>query len=98
MGELRLYAIGVDEVRDVFCASPALEHQFRSIAAEAFPAHTTPKQPGMLGKLGPLFRRPPEAVIVQPDTPVEADVAELGKIESFPRLEGRQMVMMIGPK
>jgi translation initiation factor IF-3 len=29
---------------------------------------------------------------------VEADVAEVGKIESFPRLEGRQMVMMIGPK
>jgi translation initiation factor IF-3 len=29
---------------------------------------------------------------------VEEDVAELGKIESFPRLEGRQMVMMIGPK
>jgi translation initiation factor IF-3 len=29
---------------------------------------------------------------------VEADVVEVGKIESFPRLEGRQMVMMIGPK
>jgi len=29
---------------------------------------------------------------------VETDVAEIGKIESFPRLEGRQMVMMIGPK
>jgi translation initiation factor IF-3 len=29
---------------------------------------------------------------------VEADVVEIGKIESFPRLEGRQMVMMIGPK
>ena len=29
---------------------------------------------------------------------VETDVAEVGKIESFPRLEGRQMVMMIGPK
>lgn len=31
---------------------------------------------------------------------VAADVtgAEAGKIESFPRLEGRQMVMMIGPK
>ena len=27
-----------------------------------------------------------------------ADVAEFGKIESMPRLEGRQMVMMIGPK
>lgn len=77
MGEWRLYAIGVDEVRDVFCASPALEHQFRSIVAAALPPRTTPKQPGLLGKLGPLFRRPPEAVILQPDTPVEADVADL---------------------
>jgi len=29
---------------------------------------------------------------------VETDVAEAGKIESMPRLEGRQMVMMIGPR
>jgi translation initiation factor IF-3 len=29
---------------------------------------------------------------------VSADVAEAGKIESMPRLEGKQMVMMIGPK
>ena len=29
---------------------------------------------------------------------VAADVAENGKIESMPRLEGRQMVMMVSPK
>jgi translation initiation factor IF-3 len=29
---------------------------------------------------------------------VAADVAQAGKVESMPRLEGRQMVMMIGPK
>ena len=29
---------------------------------------------------------------------VAADVEELGKIENMPRLEGRQMVMMIGPR
>ena len=29
---------------------------------------------------------------------VAADVANAGKIESMPKLEGRQMVMMIGPK
>ena len=29
---------------------------------------------------------------------IEADVGEQGVIEQFPRLEGRQMVMMIGPK
>lgn len=77
MGELQLYAIGVDEVRDVFCASPGVAQDFRRIVAEAFPPHTTTKAPGMLGKLGPLLRRPPDAVILQPDTPVEADVADL---------------------
>ncbi len=29
---------------------------------------------------------------------ISDDVVPVGKIESFPRLEGRQMVMMIGPK
>jgi translation initiation factor IF-3 len=29
---------------------------------------------------------------------VQADIGEDGVVESFPRLEGRQMVMMIGPK
>ena len=29
---------------------------------------------------------------------VEADVAEVGKVESMPKLEGRQMVMMIAPR
>lgn len=29
---------------------------------------------------------------------VEADLIEVGAVEQFPKLEGRQMVMMIGPK
>ncbi len=29
---------------------------------------------------------------------VETDLAEIGAVEQFPRLEGRQMVMVIGPK
>ena len=29
---------------------------------------------------------------------VAADVGDKGKVESMPRLEGRQMVMMIGPR
>jgi translation initiation factor IF-3 len=29
---------------------------------------------------------------------VKADVAEEAQIESFPKLEGRQMVMMLAPK
>ncbi|MCE2990546.1 MAG: translation initiation factor IF-3 [Nitrosomonadaceae bacterium] len=29
---------------------------------------------------------------------VEADLVELGQVEQFPKMEGRQMVMMVGPK
>nr|WP_240608146.1 translation initiation factor IF-3 [Pararhodobacter oceanensis] len=29
---------------------------------------------------------------------IAADVAEIGKVENMPKLEGRQMVMMIGPR
>lgn len=29
---------------------------------------------------------------------IQGDVGEAGQVESFPRLEGRQMTMMIGPK
>ncbi len=29
---------------------------------------------------------------------VASDVAEVGKVENMPKLEGRQMVMMIGPR
>lgn len=29
---------------------------------------------------------------------VEVDLSELGVIEQFPKMEGRQMVMMVGPK
>ncbi len=77
MGELRLYAIGIDEVRDVFGAPPAVADEVRRVAAEAFPQQTTGKAPGMLGKLGPLFRRPAGAPVLRPDTPVEADLADL---------------------
>jgi translation initiation factor IF-3 len=29
---------------------------------------------------------------------VEADLLELGQVEQFPKMEGRQMVMMVGPR
>ena len=29
---------------------------------------------------------------------VEADLAEIGAVEQFPKMEGRQMVMMVGPR
>lgn len=87
MGELRLYAIGVDELRDLFGATPAVAARFREVAADAFP-RPPQRSPGMLGKLGPLFKRPPDAPVVPPDRPTEADVAALlgGRFVSPDRL------------
>lgn len=87
MGELRLYAIGVDEIRDLFGASPAVAQRFREAVAGAFPAPEK-RSPGMLGKLGPLFKRPPDAPVVRPDRPTEDDVAALlaGRFVSPDRL------------
>ncbi|MFZ1412523.1 MAG: hypothetical protein WAS07_13810 [Micropruina sp.] len=74
MGELRLFAIGVDEVRDVFGASDEVAHAFRTVAAAAFPP-PVPQAQGLIGKLGPLFRRPPDALVIRPGIPTETEAA-----------------------
>ena len=74
MGELRLYAIGLDEVRGVFGAPPERAGQLRALAERAFtPAPAEPRT-GLLGKLGPIFRRPPAAQVISPTQPEPRDV------------------------
>jgi translation initiation factor IF-3 len=29
---------------------------------------------------------------------IQEDIGDSGQVESYPRLEGRQMIMMVGPK
>ncbi len=77
MGELRLYAIGIDEVRDMFGASPADTERLRAIAAEAFAPQASEKKLGLIGRLGPIFRRAPDAPVVSAATPTPQDVNAL---------------------
>lgn len=77
MGELRLTVIGMGELRTLFSHDAAVEEHLRSVAAQAFPAETTPKQKGLLGKLGPVTRLPGEAPIVKPGVPTGQDVTDL---------------------
>jgi hypothetical protein len=72
MGSVRLYAIAIDEVRDIFRASPETASALRAVAAERF-AGSAPAMPGLLGKLGPVFRRQPDAPVVRPDVPSGSD-------------------------
>jgi len=76
MGSVRLYAIAIDEVRDIFRANAEASARLREVAAERFDG-TGPAMPGLLGKLGPVFRRAPDAPVVRPDVPNGSDVDTL---------------------
>jgi hypothetical protein len=75
MGELRLYAIGIEEMRGMFGASPPEQERLRAVATRAFaPPRDDARRGGLLTKLGPIFKRPPAAPIVSPTQPVPQDV------------------------
>ena len=76
MGELRLYAIGIEELRGIIGAGPRTD-ELREAARRAFAPPAPPKSTGLLGKLGPLFRRPPDAPIVCATDPEPRDVEAL---------------------
>lgn len=76
MGSVRLWAIAIDEVRDILRASPETAARLREVAAARF-ATAVPAAPGLLGKLGPVFRRAPGAPVVRPDVPSGSDVDTL---------------------
>lgn len=79
MGDLRLYAIGADEVRSMMGASEDYAARLTEIAEHAL-AHESVVAPGrqtLLQKLGPLFRRPPETMVVDPNQPTNDDLTQL---------------------
>lgn len=78
MGELRLYAIGIDEVRGMFGASGHDQERLRDVATQALaPAVDDARRGGLLTKLGPIFRKPPAAPVVSPTQPFPQDVEVL---------------------
>lgn len=76
MGELRLYALGIDELRGLVGAG-ADTAELRDAARRAFAPPEQPAARGLIGKLGPLFRRAPDAPVVSPTDPEPRDVEVL---------------------
>lgn len=74
MGELRLYAVAVAEVRGMVGAPPDRAGRLRALAEAAFTPPPEPGRTGLLGRLGPIFRRPPAAQVVSPTQPEPRDV------------------------
>lgn len=72
MGTLWCYAVAIDQVRDIFGAPEPDAASLRAIAADRFGSRRG-QSPGLLGKLGPMFRRPPDAAVIRPDEPGRED-------------------------
>lgn len=75
MGELRLYAIGIDEVRGMVGADDGYAAHLRGIAEHALaPEPAGARSGGLLSRLGPIFRRVPASPVVSPTEPEPHDV------------------------
>lgn len=77
MGELRLYAIGVDEVAAMFGAPDDLAAQLRDRVTKRLAGQQPQRPPGLLSKLGPIFKRPPGEPAIDPDDPIPDDLDRL---------------------
>jgi hypothetical protein len=77
MGELRLYAIGIEEVRGMFGAPVAVAEHLRQVAQRAFAPPSVEARGGLLSKLGPIFKRMPGAPVISPTQPEPHDVEVL---------------------
>jgi hypothetical protein len=89
MPEVRCWAIGIGEVRTLFAGDPAVRDVLVGLV-EPFESTVTPaRQPGLLGKLGPLLRRPPDAPVIPLGTPtrLEAEAIVHGRYIAEPRLD-----------
>jgi hypothetical protein len=75
MGELRLYAIGIDEMRGMVGADEGYAVQLREFAQTALaPDPVGARSGGLLSRLGPIFRRVPASPVIGPTDPEPHDV------------------------
>lgn len=83
MGELRLYAVGIEEVRGMSGASPQVAEHLRAVAQRAFAPsglegpHDPAGRGGLLSKLGPIFKRVPATPVISPTQPEPHDLEVL---------------------
>ena len=77
VGELRLYAIGLEEVRGMLGAPPPVAEHLRGVAQRAFAPPVAAGRSGLLGKLGPIFRKVPATPVISPTQPEPQDVEAL---------------------
>jgi hypothetical protein len=74
VGELRLYAIGIQELHGIVGAAPERVQELRELARRALAPTKEPEPAGLLSKLGPIFRRVPASPVIPATQPEPRDV------------------------
>lgn len=78
MGEVALYAVGIDELRELFTGSDAVASHLRELAAAAFPPPPPLRPRGnLLDRLGPFWRKPVGAPVIRAGIPNGHDLDDL---------------------
>ena len=68
MGELRLYAVGIEEVRGMFGASPPVAEHMREVARRAFAPPAVEARRAAV-QAGTIFKRVPATPVISPTQP-----------------------------
>lgn len=74
---LRLWALPVADLRRFFAAPPAEAERLTALAEPLMTSTVRPAAPGLLGKLGPLTRKPLDQPVIVPGVPNHHDLAGL---------------------
>lgn len=77
MGLVRFWAVGIDDLRDLFTASPHLTARLRERAGAAWPTPALVPRGNRLDRLGPFSRRAAGAPVIRPGVPTGRDVEDL---------------------
>ena len=78
MADMRLSAIAIDDLRDLFSGNADAGQRLRQLASAAFPPAPPAPRRGVLHKLGgPLLRRAADAPVVRPGVPTGNDLNDL---------------------
>lgn len=86
MGTVTFHAVAIDDVRDAFSGTDEAVERLTTLARDAWPPAPalSPREGGLLSKLGPFTRRAVGAPVVRPGVPTARDLDDVAHGRDVP--------------